>query len=137
MNWTVLDVAYVLNAVPLSHRVQIQASLDTTPGFAAKVAEILAATRREFRTALANTPDNELDPDETKLPETCMRHAVYIVEYEINRILGNWEPDLSALIRAEVYLRALYETKAKLEPETADPVPTYGPPEAAEERSLP
>jgi hypothetical protein len=146
MNWTVFDRSYVLAALPLVRRPYIASFIETVDGFAAKVDETIANTRADFRVALAQA-GNDLDPDETKLPNPCLRYAYYIVEYEIARLVDGfvptpggveyrWNPEISPLIRAEVYQRAIYETRMNLDA-TAAASPSYGPPAAAEERSLP
>jgi hypothetical protein len=146
MNWTVFDRSYVMAALPLVRRPYIASFIETVEGFALKVDEVIANTRADFRVALAQA-GNHLDPDETKLPNPCLRYAYYIVEYEIARLVDGfvptpggveyrWNPEISPLIRAEVYQRAIYETRMNLDA-TAAASPSYGPPTAAEERSLP
>jgi hypothetical protein len=146
MNWTVFDRSYVLAALPLVRRPYIESFIETVEGFSAKVDEVIANTRADFRVALAQA-GNDLDPDETKLPNPCLRYAYYIVEYEIARMVDGfvptpggveyrWNPEISPLIRAEVYQRAIYETRMNLAA-TAAASPSYGPPANAEERSLP
>jgi len=146
MNWTVFDRSYVLAALPLVRRPYIDSFIATDPALAAKIDETIASARADFRVALAQA-GNDLDPDETKLPNPCLRYAYYIVEYEIARLVDGfvptpggieyrWNPEISPLIRAEVYQRAIYETRMNLDA-TAAASPSYGPPAAAEERSLP
>ena len=144
MDWTVFDRAYVLGAVPLVMRDRIDTLLAALPAFADKVDETIASTRADFRLALAQA-GNTLDADATKLPNTCLRYAYLVVEYEMARMVNGyvvngvsyaWTPNVSTLIRAEVYQRAIVETKQKLET-GGSPAPTYEADLAEPDRALP
>jgi hypothetical protein len=141
MDWTVFNTDYVVGALPLVRKPYAQSYL-TDPGTAAVFAEKVDAIRADFRNALAMA-GNTVDEDATKLPLVCLRHAAHMAEYELALLLDGesgyvWNPNLSALIRAEVYLRAIVETRMQLDAGTGGaPVPTYGPPEVSEPRSLP
>ena len=143
MDWTVFDRSYVLGAVPLVMQDRISTLLTTLPAFAAKVDETIASTRADFRLALSQA-GNALDDDETKLPNTCLRYAYLVVEYEMARMVNGyavngvsyaWTPQISTLIRAEVYQRAIVETKQNLE--TGGLAPSYEADLADPDRALP
>lgn len=127
MSWTPFSTGYVLESAPYSHRGIIQAAIDDEE-FGPQLASIIDAIRGEYRNAFANA-GNALDEDPTALPNVALRHALALVDYEVGRILEAWKPDLSAAIRAEVFLRSIYETKMKLDEEEGGgiPSPSYTP----------
>jgi hypothetical protein len=127
MSWTPFNSDYVLASAPISHRDIIQAAIDDE-GFGPQLAALIEAIRGEYRNAFANA-GNVLDEDPTALPNVSLRHALALVDYEAGRILEAWKPDLSAAIRAEVFLRSIYETKMKIGDAAEDgiPAPSYTP----------
>ena len=144
MDWTVFDRSYVLGAVPLCEQVPIASLLAAVPSLADKLDETIETVRTDWRLALQQA-GNALDEDETKLPNTCLRYAYLVVEYEMARMVNGyvvngvsyaWTPNVSTLIRAEVYQRAIVETKQKLET-GGGLAPTYEADLAEPDRALP
>ena len=144
MDWIAFDRAYVLGALPLVRRAYIAAFIDGH-GIGPQIDRAITGARIDFRAALRKA-GNTLDADETKLPTTCLRHAQAVVEFEIAKLVDGmplegggvayeWRPGISELIRAEVYLRSITETKLVLDDESLAG-PSYGPGPTVE-RQLP
>lgn len=141
MQWTVFDLPYCIGALPISHRATVQSLIDGDPATKAQFEATVASVRQEWRAAIKKTPGNTLDTTETTLPDLVLRHAATEVEYEVNRLTGYWPPPLSQLIRAEVYLRSLTETKIRIvapgqDEDDGNLAPSYEPPTTEPDKPL-
>jgi hypothetical protein len=144
MDWITANETLVLANFPTDLKPAYDQWIIDNPGKAGRLAEIIAATRAEFRDALAVNPANVLDPDEEKIPQSCTRALQALVVFQIETEMGHSvsEERQQAMTRADLFLRqiAYQHFSARPEGATHEPTPAYTPPpwkEANQERSLP
>ena len=105
-----------------------------------RLEEITNTVRAEFRDVIASVPKNSLNPDPDTLPESVVRHAENIIQYEMGMEMG---VKLTAdgrrlLTEAEIYRRQIAYGHYKFEDENNPTVttPTYTVPGKPEGRAL-
>jgi len=144
MNWITANEALILADFPTDLQPAYDQWMVDHPDKAGRLAEIVTATRAEFRDALAVNPANVLDPDEEKIPQSCTRALQALVVFQIETEMGHSvsEERQQAMTRADLFLRQIAYQHFSARPTGAqrEPTPAYTPPpwkEADQERSLP
>jgi hypothetical protein len=108
--WITVDEAQVLGVMSPVDLPGYNAWIAANPGRAGRLAALTSQVRAEFRAGIATNPVNVLDPDETKLPETCVRYCdmlvIFYLKVEMWATLSGGE--LMAIEKAEIFLRQLF-----------------------------
>ncbi len=128
MNWVVLDAAQVLKDFPTDLKPYYDKWVAEHPDKAGRLAEITQRTVAEFRDAIASNPANQLDPDTTKVPESCLRSAETIVLFNLMMEMGQSikEEAQESMTRAEIFLRQIgYKHFLTTADATGGPTPLY------------
>ena len=113
MDWVTVDEARVLGALSASQRQLYQGWIVQYPEKATRVAEIIANLVMEFRAAIEANPQNFLDPDLAKLPQSCVRYCETLIMFDLCSEMGATIPEaeLMAIGKAEVFLRLMFSGK--------------------------
>ena len=141
MEWITLDTAIVTAHLPSDLAVEYQTWLVANPGKSGRLAEIVANTVAEVRDNIRSNPANTLDADESKVPQSCVRHAENIIFFQLAMEMGldiDTEGNQS-MTRADIFLRQISFkrfTTSGGEAATA-PSPSYSVPESSTGRALP
>jgi hypothetical protein len=127
MNWVSITTAYVLAVLPVAEKDAYLVWVASYPDKAGRLAELTTAVVDEFRAGLVTNPANILDADPAALPNACARHAATIIRYALLTEMGtelSTHTD-SLMVRAEVFLRMLYQGHFNIESGIAGPTPRY------------
>ncbi len=141
MEWITLDTATVTAHLPSDLALEYQTWLAANPGKSGRLAEIVANTVAEVRDNIRSNPANTLDADESKVPQSCVRHAENIIFFQLAMEMGldiDTEGNQS-MTRADIFLRQISFkrfTTSGGEAATA-PSPSYSVPESSTGRALP
>ena len=108
--WVTVDAAQVLGVLSPVDLPGYNAWIAAHPDRAGRLAALTNQVRAEFRAGIATNPANVLDPDETKLPETCVRYCdmlvIFYLKVEMWATLSGGE--ILAIEKAEIFLRQLF-----------------------------
>ena len=140
MNWTALNEAKVMEDFPTDLKPVYDAWLAASPGKSARLAQLTADAVAEFRDAIMSNPANQLDTDETKIPESCIRSAEVIIFNTLANEMGQAQgsADIQAITRAELFLRQIgYGHFTAKGADAPEPSPSYTTGIEHPERSLP
>ncbi len=110
MEWIRIDRDRITSAMSAT-RIQIyQGWLFQNPDKVARVDELIALVVMEFRTGIASYPSNYLDPDRSKLPETCVRYCETLIMFQLCTEMGATltQAELIAIQKAEIFLRLMF-----------------------------
>ena len=131
MNWISITTAYVLSVLPVAEKDAYLVWVASYPDKAGRLQETTTAVVDEFRAGLVTNPANVLDADPAALPNACARHAATIIRYALLTEMGSemTAHNDSLMIRAEVFLRMLYQGKFNIESGVDGPSPRYAPPD--------
>ena len=138
MNWLSITPAYVLSVLPVAEKDAYLVWVASYPDKAGRLAELTTAVVDEFRAGLVTNPANVLDADPAALPNACARHAATIIRYALLTEMGSeltTHTD-SLMVRAEVFLRMLYQGHFNIESGVEGPTPRYTPPATRTERGI-
>ena len=127
MTWIAFDQAYVLGAMPTDVRVAYDAWVTGNPGKSDRLDEITGQVLADFRSGLSSNPNQVMEVDETLLPLRCGPHALTIVLYYLMLEMGlavNMSAQ-TAFSNAEVYLRRLYISDARVDGVAVSITPSY------------
>lgn len=110
MDWITIDRARVLGALSASRRQMYEGWIVQYPEKADRVDEIIANLVMEFRSGIEANPLNYLDPDEAKLPQSCVRYCETLITFHLCGEMGATvsEAELLTVQKAEIYLRYLF-----------------------------
>jgi hypothetical protein len=110
MDWVTVDETRVLGALSASQLQLYQGWIVQYPAKATRVAEIIANLVMEFRAAIEANPQNYLDPDLAKLPQSCVRYCETLILFDLCSEMGASisEADIMAIGKAEVFLRLMF-----------------------------
>ncbi|HMO51242.1 MAG TPA: hypothetical protein PKA21_08960 [Kiritimatiellia bacterium] len=129
MIWVEITLADVIAHLPTDIKVRHDEWLATYPEKADRLATLTANTIREFRDAIKSNPANVVDPRETYLPQSAVRHAENIIIFNLAMEMG---VDIdsagnSARTSADVFLRQIPYGKwnTTTEGDAALPGPLY------------
>jgi len=85
----------------------------------------------EFRSGIEANPENKLEPDAWKVPQSCARHCETICLFDLALETGAvlHEDELVATSKAEIFLRYMFSGRFYLTGGTGkiEPAPGYGP----------
>ena len=130
--WNEVTQSSILASMTLLLRTAHQQWVLDYPEKEERLNEIVTMVVQEFRAALASNPTVVMDPDENTLPPSCIRHVCNIIIFELkkemDRILDVY--DNSTVIRADVFLRAIWTGDIPAVPELQAGSPSYTAPEA-------
>jgi hypothetical protein len=109
MIWVEITLADVLAHLPTDIKTSYDTWLVSYPDKAGRLATLTDNTIREFRDAIKSNPANVVDPRETFLPQSAVRHVESIIIFNLAMEMG---VDLdsagnSARTSADVFLRQI------------------------------
>lgn len=109
MIWVEITLADVIAHLPTDIKARHDEWVVTYPDKANRLAEITNNTIREFRDAIKSNPENVVDPRETYLPQSAVRHAENIIIFNIAMEMGVVidSSGNSARTSADVFLRQI------------------------------
>jgi hypothetical protein len=140
MNWIALDEAKALADFPTDLLTAYSVWIAANPGKVARLAQITADAVAEFRDAILANPANQLDADETKIPESCVRAAEIIICNTLTNEMGHAQSsaDVQAMTQATLFLRQIgYGHFTAKGADAPEPSPSYTTEIEHPERSLP
>ena len=110
MDWITVDEARVLGALSASQRQLYEGWIVQYPEKATRVDEIISNLVMEFRAAIEANPQNYLDPDLSKLPQSCVRYCETLILFDLCSEMGASvsEAEIMAIGKAEVFLRLMF-----------------------------
>ena len=130
MNWIALTESQVLADFPTDLQPLYDQWIVDYPAKAGRLAEIVGRVVSEFRDSIASNPVNVFDEDETKIPESCLRHAETMVFYGLMMEMGLsiQEEAQESMTRADIFLRQIgYGNFTTRGENAAAPSPHYNP----------
>lgn len=109
MDWETFNETKALADMPTDLSTTYQTWLSANPTKSARLAELCAGVVAEFRDAIHTTPANTLDPDESTIPSSTLRHAETILFNSLKNEMGETltTADLAAAVRADMSLRQI------------------------------
>lgn len=132
MDWVVINRTRIEIAMPVALRTEYDAWVLAHPAKLFRIDGIVANLVAEFRTGLEANPENELDPDTTKLPLSCVRHCETLCLYDIAIEIGAnvLEDEMAGVSKAEIFLRYMFSGRFFMTggDERVEPTPRYGRP---------
>ena len=140
MNWIALTESQVLADFPTDLQPLYDQWIVDYPAKAGRLAEIVARVVSEFRDSIASNPVNVFDEDETKIPESCLRHAETMIFYGLMMEMGLsiQEEAQESMTRADIFLRQIgYGNFTTRGEDAAAPSPHYNPEPERPVRLLP
>lgn len=137
--WVTVDAAQVLGVMPPVDVPVYEAWLVSYPAKVGRLAALTSQVLAEFRAGIATNPANVLDPDEAKLPETCIRYCdtlvLFYLKVEMKAEISAGE--MLAIEKAEIFLRQLFYSHFVVAADGgAGPTPSYETELERAERSL-
>lgn len=132
MEWVEITVEDVLAHMPTDVKVRYEAWLGTNPDRSGRLAEITANTLREFRDNLKSVQANIVDPRETWVPRSAVRHIETIIVFSLAMEMGLPVDSAGqgARYAADIFLRQIlmgrYRTTT---PEAGEPSPLFSIPD--------
>ena len=109
MGWVSITEADLRDAMATDLRPVYDQWVVDHPEKADRLAEILADTVAAFRQAIANNPENTLDPDQTKVPQACVIDVETIIFYTLAMEMGvSLKPEANqSVTQARIQLRQI------------------------------
>ena len=118
--FVLLTTEYIESVMPPTLHNSYQAWLINNPEREGRLAELIQQTAAEFRSAIQANGLPLSNETATAIPESCARHAIATILFEIRREIGinQTESENIAAVRADVFLRGVWTGTI---PVTADP----------------
>lgn len=132
MEWVEIKIADILAHMPTDVKARYGAWLIANPDRAGRLVEIMDNTLREFRDNLNSVPENNVDPRETWVPQSAVRHLETIIIFSLSMEMGLPidSAALGARYAADIFLRQILMGRYKVTTDTAGtPSPRYSIPE--------
>lgn len=132
MEWVEIKIEDVLAHMPTDVKARYQTWLTANPDRADRLRQIMDNTLREFRDNLKSVPENIVDPRETWVPQSAVRHLETIIVFSIGMEMGLPidSAALGARYSADIFLRQILMGRYKATTESAGtPSPRYSIPE--------
>lgn len=109
--WIVFDRALVTSRIPeIESETGDEYDTDDASARAAPLDQIIAATRKEVRTAVATCPRNRLHPEVTRIPLSLVNDACSLVSY----YYATRMPGAATVVAEDPRYQAWREAKEKL-----------------------
>ncbi len=110
MEWIKIDKARIMSAMSPTRIQTYQGWLVQDPSKQIRVEEIIEFVVMEWRTGIASNARNYLDPDRSKLPESCVRYCETLIMFQLCTEMGAplTQAELVAIQKAEIFLRLMY-----------------------------
>ncbi len=142
MEWVEIKIEDVLAHMPTDVKARYQTWLTANPDRTGRLQQIMENTLREFRDNLKSVPENIVDPRETWVPQSAVRHLETIIVFSLGMEMGLPidSAALGARYSADIFLRQILMGRYKATTESAGtPSPRYSIPErdAISGRALP
>lgn len=132
MEWVEIKIADILAHMPTDVKARYGAWLIANPDRTGRLVEIMDNTLREFRDNLNSVPENIVDPRETWVPQSAVRHLETIIIFSLSMEMGLPidSAALGARYAADIFLRQILMGRYKVTTDTAGtPSPHYSVPE--------
>lgn len=132
MEWVEIKIADILAHMPTDVKGRYESWLVSNPDRAGRLLQIMDNTIREFRDNLKSVPANIVDPRETWVPQSAVRHFETIVYFTLAMEMGLPidSAALGARYAADIFLRQILMGRYKVTNEAAGaPSPRYSIPE--------
>ena len=132
MEWVEIKIADILAHMPTDVKARYGAWLIANPDRTGRLVEIMDNTLREFRDNLNSVPENNVDPRETWVPQSAVRHLETIIIFSLSMEMGLPidSAALGARYAADIFLRQILMGRYKVTTDTAGtPSPHYSVPE--------
>ena len=141
MLWITVNLERIVSLMSATRRGQYNNWLDSDPTAEDRAAGQVANIVAEFRSALASNPQNDLDPDISKLPQTCIRYADVVALSAVYQMVGVsfTKAEADSMSKAEIFLRLMYTSRLLLTgggEEEYSGTPSYAPPRGGRPRSI-
>jgi len=141
LDWIILDAVTVTAHLPADLADQYATWLAANPDKSGRLAEIVANTVAEVRDNIRSNPANTLDADESKVPQSCVRHAENIIFFQLAMEMGldiDTEGNQS-MTRADIFLRQISFKRFTTSggEAAASPSPSYAVPDRPASPALP
>lgn len=142
MEWVEIKIADILAHMPTDVKSRYETWLVSNPDRAGRLLQIMNNTLREFRDNLKSVPENIVDPRETWVPQSAVRHLETIVYFTLAMEMGLPidSAALGARYAADIFLRQILLGRYKVTDEFGGaPSPHYSIPDrnAFADRALP
>ena len=140
MQWVAFDTALLMADFPSDLRPLYDSWIAQYPDKANRLAQIAERVVAEFRDAIVSNPENTLVPDETMIPESCIRSAETMTFFNLMMEMGLSikQEAQESMTRAEISLRQISYKHFRTAGISADErAPHYMVPGATLERALP
>ena len=110
MDWITVDKDRVLGALSANERQLYEGWIVQYPAKATRVEEIIGNLVMEFRAGIEANPLNYLDPDLSKLPQSCVRYCETLILFDLCSEMGATigQAEILAISKAEVFLRMMF-----------------------------
>ena len=110
MDWITVDKARVLGALSAARRQTYEGWIVQYPEKATRVDGIIANLVMSFRAAIETNPQNYLDPDLAKLPQSCLRYCETLILFDLCSEMGGTisDAEMMAISKAEIFLRMMF-----------------------------
>ena len=140
MDWITVDKARVLGALSANQRQLYEGWIIRYPEKATRVDDIISNLVMEFRAAIEANPQNYLDPDLSKLPQSCVRYCETLILFDLCSEMGAEisDAEMMAISKAEVFLRMMFTGSFYITGGDASkvPSPSYEPSVVRQARSV-
>ena len=132
MEWVEIKIEDVLAHMPTDVKARYQTWLTANPDRSGRLQQIMDNTLREFRDNLKSVPENIVDPRESWVPQSAVRHLETIIYFSLGMEMGLPidSAGLGARYSADIFLRQILMGRYKTTTESAGtPSPRYAIPE--------
>jgi len=110
VDWIAVTRERVVTAFSAARRQMYEGWIVQYPEKAGRVDEIIANLVMEFRSGIEANAANYLDPDLTKLPQSCVRYCEILIMFHLCSEIGATvlDAELMSISKAEIFLREMY-----------------------------
>ena len=131
MNWVTINLAHIVDIMPAHQRAAYDAWLVADSDHTMRALIMVENVVMEFRAGIEANPENKLEPDVNKVPQSCARHCETLCLFDLALETGGvlHEDELVATSKAEIFLRYMFSGRFYLTGGTGkiEPAPGYGP----------
>lgn len=131
MNWVTINIPYIERIMPAAQRTAYNAWIAADSDHYMRAILMVENIVMEFRSGIQANPENYLDDDVRKVPQSCARHCETICLFDLALETGAalTEDELTATSKAEIFLRYMFSGRFYLTggTEKPEPAPFYGP----------
>lgn len=110
MQWITVDRARIVTSLSAARRQMYEGWIVQYPEKVSRVDDIIANLVVQFRSGIEANPRNYLDPDNAKLPQSCVRYCEVLIGFNLAAEIGAETTDGEMVVveKSEIFLRQMF-----------------------------